>query len=182
MNRATTLAPMAAALLVLLPAPAVHGGVLVTGTVTPLGGSYRYEASVHNPDLEDYFLVSFTDAPLADPLIDASLTTPAGFVGNYDEGLGVVDLLSDVESFAPGTTSGPFSFESLGDPTQAFASVESYFLNPATQTIDTVPGTVRWTVVPEPAATGVAMAVGLLGGLTVLRTRSPRNRSHQPKP
>lgn len=171
MNRITPLAPTAATLLALLPAAAVHGGVLLTGTVTPLGGSYRYEASVHNPDLEDYFLVSLTDAPVGDPLIDASLTTPPGFVGSYDTGLGIVDLLSDFESFAPGTTSGPFSFESLSDPGQAFASVQSAFFNPATQDIETVNGTVRWTVVPEPAATGTAVAVALLAAGSILRRK-----------
>jgi hypothetical protein len=84
--------------------------------VTPLAGSFRYDVSITNDEVVDLALVTITDAPLADPLIDPTLTTPPGFLGSYDGGLGFVDFIEGAtDNFGAGTTVGGFSFESLSD-------------------------------------------------------------------
>ena len=64
-------------LAVALSAPTASA-VMVDMVVTPLGGSYRYDVSVNNDSLDDLAIVSISDAPLGDPLIDPTLTAPAG--------------------------------------------------------------------------------------------------------
>jgi hypothetical protein len=96
--------------------------VIVDMLVTPLGGSYRYEVSVNNDEVVDLAIVSIIDAPLGDPLIDPTLTTPAGFLGSYDDGLGFVDFLADTDGFLAGTTVGGFRFESLSAPGTFFTT------------------------------------------------------------
>lgn len=158
--------PVAAALLGLAPI-ATEAGVLISGTVLPLGGSYRYEFSVENTDPADYLVVSFTDAPLADPLIGLSLAAPAGFLTSYDSGLGFLDLVGDLELFAAGATRGIFAFESLAPPHQAFMAVVSL-----DDTLTEVSGEARWQVIPEPAAVGTVLGLGLLV-VGFLRHRKP---------
>ena len=158
--------PLAAALLGLAPL-ATEAGVLISGTVLPLGGSYRYEFSVENTDPADYLVVSFTDAPLADALIGPSLAAPAGFLTSYDSGLGFLDLLGDLELFAAGTTQGTFAFESLAPPNQAFTTVTAL-----DDTLTEVTGEARWQVIPEPAAVGTVLGLGLLA-VGFLRHRKP---------
>jgi hypothetical protein len=166
MNRPQTCVLAFAALVAVLPTSILHGAVVVVGTVTPLGGSYRYEASVENTDAVNYLFVSLMDAPPGDPLINPSLTAPAGFLASYDSGWGIVDLLADADEFAAGTTVGMFSFESLTPPSQGFAVVQTLDTN-----LQPGSGTARWTVIPEPATVGTAVALGLLAGVLTLRRR-----------
>lgn len=93
-----------------------RAAMVVEATVTSVAGFYHYDFLITNSGPDDVVLVSLTDAPLADPLIDASLTVPPGFVGSYDPGLGFVDFLEDTDLFAAGTSKGPFSFDSMAAP------------------------------------------------------------------
>ena len=143
-----------------------HAALFLNGTVTPLTGAYRYEVSVENTGPEDYVIVSIPDAPLADPRIDPSLAGPAGFLTNYDGGLGFVDFLEDTDIFAAGSVSGPFSFESLAGPGQAFSTFEAL-----TTVGGSTTGPIRWVVVPEPAAATAVVALGLFSGALIWRRR-----------
>ena len=143
-----------------------HAALFLNGTVTPLTGSYWYEVSVQNTGPEDYVIVSIPDAPLADPLIDPSLTGPADFLTNYDDGLGYVAFVEDTDLFAAGKLFGPFSFESLAGPGQAFSTFEAL-----TTVGDPITGPIQWVVVPEPAAATVAVALGLFSGALIWRRR-----------
>jgi hypothetical protein len=138
--------------------------VFVSGAVTPLGGSFHYDFSVENTGPEDYVIVSLTDAPLADPLIDPSLAAPTGFGASYDPGLRIVDLLEDSSFFAAGSLTSGFSFESLAGPSDAFSSFEALSLLG-----DSLSGEVDLTIIPEPAWTGLLVSFGLLGAAAVRR-------------
>jgi hypothetical protein len=80
--------------------------------VTPLSGAFHYDATIRNNGLIDLTLVSILDAPIADPLIDPSLSAPAGFVALYDSTLGIIDFLEDTTLFGAGQTVSGFSFNS----------------------------------------------------------------------
>jgi hypothetical protein len=152
-------------------------GLSLSGTVTPLAGSFLYELDIANAGPDDYSLVSITDAPLGDPLIDPSLTTPAGFLGSYDSGLGIIDFLEAAQSFAAGTVFGGFSFESLTGPAAAFASFEALTTQGAPAS-----GDISWEVraVPEPSGgmlSLLAVAFGFAAlSRTISRSREVRRR------
>lgn len=120
MNRRTVASAMTTWLCVVLGSlawcGAAHAVMIVEASVTPGAGFFHYEFTITNTGPEDVVLVTLIDAPLDDPLIDPSLTVPAGFLGSYDPGLGFVDFLENVDLFAAGTSSGPFIFDSLVDP------------------------------------------------------------------
>jgi uncharacterized repeat protein (TIGR01451 family) len=86
---------------VLLACPGLEATLFVDATVTPTGGTFRYEFTIQNTGPDDYVLVSLVDGPLDDPLIPLSLTAPNGFLANYDPGLGTVDFLEDADLLAP---------------------------------------------------------------------------------
>jgi hypothetical protein len=117
------------------------------GTVTSLGGSFFYELQIANAGPDDFAIVSIIDAPTADPLIAGSLTTPAGFLGSYDGGVGFIDFLEDTDLFAAGTTTSGFSFESLAGPVGAFAAFEGLTTQGGFTT-----GGITWATrsIPEP--------------------------------
>lgn len=116
-----------------------QAALLISGTVLPLGGSYRYEASVINTDLQDYLFVSLLDAPLGDLLIGPNPTSPPGFQASYDSGLGIVDFVADLDTFGAGATKGTFVFESLSPPGPGiFATVAAL-----DDTLTSVPGSVH---------------------------------------
>jgi len=146
-----------------VPSAVTAAGLSLNGTVTPPRGSLLYQLSVFNSGAEDYILVSIVDAPVADPLIGPGLTTPAGFLGSYDSGLGIIDFLADLEIFAAGTEKGVFSFESLSTPGGFFTQVEAY-----TDQLGLVSGDISWTLipgtsVPEPGGGLLSiLALGLL--------------------
>lgn len=131
--------------------------VVVDASVTPLGGSFRYDISVTNNESEDLAIVSFADAPGADPLIEPSLLVPLGFVGSYDGVLGFLDFLANTASFPAGGRVGGFRFESLHGPGQFFSTIEALTING-----NLVDGVVNTTVVPEGRTiAGAAVLAGL---------------------
>jgi hypothetical protein len=141
-------------------------GLSLTGTVTPQVGAFLYELEIANAGPDDYSVVSIVDAPAGDALIAPSLTTPAGFLGSYDGGLGIIDFIEFTDLFAAGTSIGGFSFQSLTGPVGAFSMFE------AVSTLgDFASGDITWTVrpgpsVPEPVgglAVSLAVGIGLLG-------------------
>jgi hypothetical protein len=146
--------------------PAARANLLVEATVTPLVGTFQYDFSVENTGPDDVVIVSIVDAPLADPLIDPTLVSPAGFFGSYDSGLGIVDFLEDTELFAAGTTTGGFSFQSLSGPSNNFALFEAL-----TPLGDFISGSVNHTIVPEPSSLVVCCALGLAVIATWRRSR-----------
>ena len=102
------------------------GNTIVSRTATPLGGGiFQYDFSISNSGPDDVVLLTFTDAPVSDPLIAPSLTTPSGFLASYDSGLGLVDFLADSDLFAAGTTKGLFSLQSSADPSTNFKAFEA---------------------------------------------------------
>jgi hypothetical protein len=147
--------PRACLLLVTLSAffatgSGVHAADLsLSGTVTPLGASFLYELEIANAGPDDYSIVSIIDAPLNEMLIGNTLTTPAGFIGSYDGGLGIIDFLEDTQFFAAGTVFDGFSFQSAVGPALAFATFSALTTQGATAS-----GDVTWEVraVPEPSA------------------------------
>jgi hypothetical protein len=151
-------------------------GLSLTGTVTPQSGSFLYQLVIANAGPDDYSLVSIVDAPPGDPLIAPSLTTPAGFLGSYDSGLGIIDFIEFTDFFAAGTSIGGFSFESLAGPIGAFSmfSALTTLGGPAS-------GDITWKVqpgtsVPEPEGGLIPiLAVGL--GL-IAASRMKRRSSH----
>jgi hypothetical protein len=147
-------------------ASAVHGSILVRGTVTPLGGSFLYVFEVENTGPDDYVIVSL-DAPVADPLIGPTLTAPAGFVASYDSGLGIVDFLEGADLFAAGTIHGGFSFESLAGPGAEFGTFEALTASGASAS-----GDVELTVLAGPATPMITIG-GTAGSTTVGGTSTP---------
>jgi hypothetical protein len=160
---------LAVALGVLLAASAVHAALIVEATVSPLGGGvFHYEFSVTNNEAEDVAIVSITDAPIGDALIGPSLSTPAGFLGSYDAGLGFVDFLADADIFGVGTTKSGFSFDSeSGHAPGVFSEFEalsifgSFFSGQVQATQN---------VIPEPSAMAL-LAVGLCAWGLILARR-----------
>ena len=135
-----------------------RAAIIVDATITPMGGGvFHYEISITNNEAEDVVLVTITDAPLADPLIDPTLTVPAGFLGNYDDGLGFVDFIADTVDFTVGSTISGFSFDSLGSPPTYFTQFQALSVN-GTQ----FEGDITSTVVQVPEPAGLALlALGL---------------------
>jgi hypothetical protein len=127
---------------------AAHGAVSVEGTVVPLGGGvFSYSYSVTNTEAEALSIVSITDSPLGDPLIQATLDAPLGFAAIYDDGLGIVDFIEDSSAFEPFTTVSPFTFQSLSGPASFFTSFEAF-----TVTGNSISGDVVNRLVPEPSS------------------------------
>jgi len=136
-------------------------------TVTPLGGGiFQYLFSVNNSGPDDISIVTITDAPGADPLIPLTLVAPAGFLANYDPGLGLVDFLEGTSSFQVGTING-FGFQSATSPAANFTTFEALSVNG-----EFFAGTVHQvtSTVPEGGRT-VALAGLALMGLVVARSR-----------
>jgi hypothetical protein len=150
--------------------------VTVELTRTPMGGYFHYDVAITNGEAVDLAIVSILDAPLVDPWIDPSLVVPAGFLGSYDGGLGIVDFLGDVGVFAAGTTTSGFSFDSLGSPPDFFRSFGALGVNGEAfgdfVLIDNPPV----APVPEPSRTllMLALGLGLLGMLERRTARLPR--------
>lgn len=158
---------LAAAVLALgaLAATTARANLSVEAVVSPSGGGFHYEFSVVNDTLADAFLVTLTDAPLGDALISATLTAPAGFLANYDPGLGLIDFIADAAVFFPlGTTAG-FAFDSLFGPAANFTTFQAFtltgFPTPAAA------GQVSFAAVPAPA--GIALWLLGLAGFAALR-------------
>lgn len=145
---------------------AAEAAVVVSGTVRPVGGSYRYELTIGNSGPDDLALVSLTDAPLGDPLIGASVACPAGFTASYDSGLGFLDFTGLLGDFLAGTSIGVFAFESLAGPGSSFTVFEALDVNGVGER-----GIVSFTLVPEPGAAGTALALGLALSAYVRRSR-----------
>lgn len=146
---------------VLLAAETAQAGLAVSLTSTPLGGGvFSYQYSIANSGPEDLAVVSITDAALGDPLIGATLQTPAGFLGSYDPGLGIVDFLSDTSVFGAGTILSGFGFMSMSSALNQFMTFEALSLNGSLIT-----GTVDLIASPVPEA-GTFWVAGL--GLVAL--------------
>ncbi len=147
------------ALAVLAGASPLLADVVVDAVVTPLGGSFRYDITITNNELDDLAIVSFADAPGNDPLIGPSLIVPLGYVGSYDGVLQFLDFLSDTAPFLAGGTVGGFRFESLSGPGLFFTQIEALTVNG-----DPVSGIVNTAIVPEPGTVGAALALGGIVG------------------
>jgi hypothetical protein len=156
-----------------LPANAL----VINMVVTPLGGSFQYDVSVQNDEAEDLLIVSLLDAPPGDPLIDPSLTSPAGFQASYDGGLGLLDLVSDAGIFAVGTTVGVFRFESLAGPLQAFRAVEGY--NDQLQPFSGTVNFVLVSAVPEGGSAGLLMLTALAALRWTQRSANRKNSTRE---
>lgn len=123
---------------------------------SPIAGGYHYDFTIRNNGLEDIVLVTI-NAPLADPLIDPSLTVPADFLGSYDSGIGLVDFLEFTGLFEAGSTKTGFSFDSTGAPPDFISQFWGLTVNGNTPS-----GTVQFGAgVPDGGATWLALAMSL---------------------
>jgi len=154
----------------------LHADIVVDANVTPRPGSFLYDITVTNNETDDLAIVSFSDAPENDPLIDPSLIVPIGFVGSYDGVLQFLDFLSDTSVFAAGSTVGGFQFESLSGPGQFFRRIEGLTVNGIP-----VSGFVQTTVVPEAGSMGAAAAfAGIAVAYGFRRARSTGSPAKTP--
>lgn len=152
--------------------------VMVEATVTPLaGGVFHYDLAVVNASILDLFLVTIVDMPLADPLIDGTLTSPAGFLASYDGGLGFLDLLGDITAEFPLGRTEPFAFDSLAGPA-SFMAFEAFDL--AGFPVPAVTGTLTFIIVDVPeAVTASLFAVGLaLLPIALRRSDKPQSKTN----
>ncbi len=159
MNVPKRLSLAAAGLLAALHGAPASATLMVDAAVTPLGGSFLYELTVDNASADDFSVITL-DAPIADPLIDPSLTAPSGFLALYDSVLGLVDLVEDAAFFAAGSVVSGFSFESGAGPGDGFFTT---FL--ALTTLgEIVPGDVTISVARAVSEPGLAalLATGLV--------------------
>jgi hypothetical protein len=132
-------------------------------TPTPLGGGVlQYDVAISNTGPFDVVIVTLTDAPMGDGLIDPSLTAPAGFAALYDSFLGLIDFFEDTDLFAVGTTHNGFAFQSTASPATNFTSFEAFDVDGGF-----IAGAI--TVVPEPA--GIVLALSALAVLAIVRGR-----------
>jgi hypothetical protein len=140
-----------------LLAQTVMAQVEVDMTATPLVGKYQYDFSIFNNGGEDVVVVNINDAP-NDPLIDATLVAPPGFLADYDSGVLIVSFLSDADLFAVGNTYSGFSFQSLASPTANFKTFDGLTINgnPFAGNVNLISG------VPESGNTLVTASLGLL--------------------
>ena len=111
-----------------LVAQTVMAQLDVDMTATPLVGKYQYDFSIFNNGGEDVVVVNINDAP-DDPLIDATLVAPPGFLADYDSGVLIVSFLGDADLFAVGNTYAGFSFQSLAAPGANFATFDALTIN-----------------------------------------------------
>jgi hypothetical protein len=139
-------------LVLMLAAPtAGAANVMMDMTVTSLGGGvYHYDVEITTLGPEEFAVVSITDGPPGDPLIDSSLTAPSGFLSSYDFGLGFIDFLADTGSFAPGSVVSGFSFESLAAPPNYLTSFQALDL---TGVLSTGAINIRTSAVPDAGGT-----------------------------
>jgi hypothetical protein len=152
-----------------LAAPAASAQLMLDATVLPLGGSFRYDFTVTNPGPDEYVLVTIDDAPTGDALITATLAAPAGFLGLYDDALGLVDFLEDGSFFTAGSLTGGFGFESLAGPDLFFTGFTAL-----TTTGDPFSGRINVTVVPEPGAVAAGAGLALLAAWAARRRLAAR--------
>ena len=135
----------------------------VDGTREPIAGGFHYEFTIDNTFGPEEVAIVTLNAPLADPLIGGSLATPAGFLGNYDGGLGAVDFIGDTSFFSVGLIIGGFSFDSTGSPPGFFSTFSALDVAGAPLT-----GTINFRGVPDAGST---LLLACLGFFTLAFTR-----------
>jgi hypothetical protein len=139
----------------------------IDGQATAIAGGFHYEFTINNNGPDDVAIVSIPDAPASDPLIAPSLTVPAGFLGNYDSGLGIVDFIGDSDLFTLGTVKSGFSFDSSVSPAANFSFFEALTIGG-----DFVTGPINFRLVgvPDGGSTLLCAFIGLLAlGITKLQ-------------
>ncbi|MCB1800959.1 MAG: hypothetical protein KDI82_04640 [Gammaproteobacteria bacterium] len=154
------------ALLAALATP-VHA-LQVTGDVIDLGGTFEYRFSVVNDDpISDLLIVTIDDAPPGEMLIADTLMAPAGFLTNYDSGLGLIDFIADSALSFPSGVTGLFTFQSASPLTQNFTSYTALDLF-----VNEYPGTVDAQLVQAVSLPSVIALLGL--GLGIFAVRAAR--------
>ncbi len=144
----------------------------IQSLATDLGGLFHYDVTVLNDDpIPELLLVSISDAPLGDGLIESSLTAPSGFLASYNAGLGLLDFIADTTPIFPSGPTGLFSFDSSAPPDAALTTYEAIDLSGELFT-----GTVDSRLVRAVAAPGVPALFTL--GLVLLAHRRVVERQH----
>jgi hypothetical protein len=133
----------------------VHA-LLVEGTQQAIPGGYHYEFTIDNTAGPEEIAIVSLNAPLADPLIDLSLATPAGFLGSYDGGLGLVDFIGDTAFFSVGSITSGFGFDSIGTPPDFFSVFSALDVAGGQLT-----GTISFQSVPDAGSTLLPTCLGL---------------------
>jgi len=144
--------------------------VVVTATVTfdVTLSIFSYSYAVTNNGSLDLAIVTFAGLP-ANPGTVMNLSAPTGFGATYDSGLGLISFFEDADpatpqTFAPGSTTAPFTFTSFSGP--GAAQFEALDANGNSFTGPTV------APIPEPSTVSIfALSALLIFGASYRRIR-----------
>ncbi len=129
--------------------------VTLTPSVSLGGGTYTYSYSVANNGLFDLAIVNLPVTTSANLM---NLFAPTGFGISFDPGVGIVSFFEDaspatLQTFAPGSTNGLFSFTTLLRPGSAIFDALDIAANTFTGVTLAPGGTVATPAAPVPVTT-----------------------------
>lgn len=142
--------------------------VTVTPTTTFDDGLFHYDYTISNNTTNDFLLVTLDVA--AQPNTIQNLSTPDGFIGIFDAGLGLLDFGGeDSPGFTAESTFTGFEFDSPFQP--RVSSFTALRLDANENPVTFTGRTSAPTAVPEPS-----MLAGLALAPTILLFRRKRSR------
>ena len=143
---------------------AARADLMLSPSITSSNGVYTYDYSIWNNTSSDLALVNLYVPVGVDQIMN--LMTPAGFLGAYDSGLGIVTFLSDTSTITSDFHGDGFSFQSNDAP----GTISTSALTINGQTLQ---GTTTGPV-PEPGSLAMLAGVGSVLAGSCLRSRSKR--------
>jgi hypothetical protein len=152
----------------------VHAQLIIGSTVTASAGTFHYSYAISNGTAFDIPIITLSGLFPASNTVQ-NLTAPSGFLALFDPGLSLLSFFEDTQTFAVGTSSGVFTFDSPYAPgTGAFEAIDitgGFIIGPAVVPNAAPP----MTAVPEPSTTA-AIGSLLLIGLVLHRKFRPAKK------